>query len=237
MLIPGRVAVLRRRLSDPSWFMGILCEYVARRSNREDNCQGSFWESRYKCRNLADEGAILVCGIYVDLNQIRVGEASTPESSRHTSAYDRICARQQRQLAQQGATDLVPIGEAPDGWMCELTLDQRAPLNDPRWLTSASARRASDKGLLPVRLDDYLQLLDASGRIVREGKSGAIPSHLQPILDRLGIRPEMWSALVTGYDEMFGHVVGGFAEVSQRAARAGRRWCRGQSNCAAAFTS
>ena len=175
--------------------------------------------------------------VYVDLNQIRVGEASTPESSRHTSAYDRICARQQRQLAQQGATDLVPIGEAPDGWMCELTLDQRAPLNDPRWLTSASARRASDKGLLPVRLDDYLQLLDASGRIVREGKSGAIPSHLQPILDRLGIRPEMWSALVTGYDEMFGHVVGGFAEVSQRAARAGRRWCRGQSNCAAAFTS
>ena len=48
------------------------------------------------------------------------------------------------------------IDEAPDGWMCELTLDPRAPLDDPRRWTSASARRASDKGLLPVRLDEYL---------------------------------------------------------------------------------
>jgi hypothetical protein len=170
---------------------------------------------------LADEGAILVCGIYVDLNQIRAGESSTPETSRYTSAYDRICARQQRLRAPQGTTDSGPVDEAPDGWMCELTLDEGAPLDDPRWLTSASARRASDKGLLPVGLDDYLQLLDASGRIVREGKSGSIPSHLEPILDRLGIRREMWSALVTGYDEMFGHVVGAFTEVSQRGSTSG----------------
>ena len=33
---------------------------------------------------------LLVCGIYIDLNQIRVGETLTPESSTHTSAYDRI---------------------------------------------------------------------------------------------------------------------------------------------------
>jgi hypothetical protein len=40
----------------------------------------------------------LVCGIYVDLNRIRAGEALTPESSNRTSAYDRIGARQQREL-------------------------------------------------------------------------------------------------------------------------------------------
>ena len=78
LAIPGRVAVLRKRLSDPSWFMATLCEYVARRSNREDDCRGCFWEDRYHCRELVDDAAILVCGIYVDLNQIRAGEALTP---------------------------------------------------------------------------------------------------------------------------------------------------------------
>ena len=45
--LPGRVKKLRQRLSNPSWFMGILCEYVARRCNREDGCRGAFWEDRY----------------------------------------------------------------------------------------------------------------------------------------------------------------------------------------------
>jgi hypothetical protein len=235
-LIPGRVKVLRKRLSDPSWFMAILCEYIGRRSNREDDCKGHFWDGRFGCKNLADEAAILVCGIYVDLNQIRAGEAMTPETSTHTSAYDRIRARKRRQRAARGDSKPAPVSNLPDGWLCELTLDERAPLNDPRWFSSASARRASDMGLLPITLDDYLELLDSSGRIVREGKSGAIPKHLEPILDRLGIRREMWSALITGYERMFGQVVGAPAKLVERAAEVGKRWFRGKSQCAAAFT-
>lgn len=235
-LIPGRVDQLRTRLSDPSWFMGILCEYVARRSNREDDCTGVFWEDRYKCRNLASEAAILVCGIYVDLNQIRAGEASTPETSTHTSAYDRIRARKQRQRAVRGASQPTPIGSLSDGWLCELTLDERAQLDDPRLFSSASARRASDMGLLSITLDEYLELLDTSGRIVREGKTGAIPQHLAPILDRLGIRGEMWSAVVTRYEHMFGQIVGAPVKLAERAAAAGKRWLRGKSQCANVFT-
>ncbi len=68
----------------------------------EDGFKGTFWEDRYQCRNLVDEAAILICGMYIDLNQIRAGEASTPESSRHTSAYNRIQARQQQQWAALG---------------------------------------------------------------------------------------------------------------------------------------
>jgi hypothetical protein len=85
-------------------------------------------------------------------------------------------------------------------------------------------------------LDDYLQLLDSSGRIVRQQKSASIPDHLANILDRLGVRAEMWSTLVTGYDHMFGSVVGAPGKLAQRAAAAGRRWYRGQSRCASAFT-
>jgi len=239
--IPGRIAVLRKRLSDPSWFMATLCEYVARRSNREDGCRGRFWEDRFQCRELLDESAILVCGIYVDLNQIRAGEALTPESSTRTSAYDRIRSRQQRASEvdrQEVATH--PAGEStdnklPDGWLCELTRDEQATVDAPEMLRSATRRRASDKGLLPISLDDYLALLDASGRIVRSDKAGAIPDHLAPILERLGIRRELWPDLVTRFDQMFGRVVGAAERVAQRAAQAGRRWYRGVTHCAAAF--
>jgi len=236
MAIPGRVDRLRKRLADPSWFMAILCEYISRRSNRADGCRGRFWEDRYKCRALVSEAAIVVCGIYVDLNQIRAGEARTPETSTHTSAYDRIGARQQRLSATGTAeTNTNPLSSAPDGWLCELTLDERAAVDAPEMVASATQRRASDKGFIPLSWEDYLELLDASGRIVQAGKSGAIPDHLAPILARLGIRSEMWADLVTRFDDMFGHLVGASEDVAQRAVAAGRRWYRGIANCAAAF--
>ena len=100
---------------------------------------------------------------------------------------------------------------------------------------AATSRRASDKGILPITLDDYLELLDASGRILRDDKAGAIPSNLAPILRRLGIRTSLWSELVENYHDWFGHVVGAPANLARRANQVGRRWFRGQSKCAAAF--
>ncbi|MCA9169613.1 MAG: hypothetical protein KDB23_18195 [Planctomycetales bacterium] len=232
---PGRCDKLRKRLTNPSWFMGVLCELIARRCNREDECTGCFWEDRFKCRQLLDEASILVCGIYVDLNPIRAGEVLTPESARHTSAYDRILTKQQLGYLESGGTNKSIAGFLPDGWMCELTLDEHADLNDPSMTRSATKRRASDKGLLPITLDKYLELLDASGRIVHSGKSGVIPSHLAPILERLGIRTAAWTDLVSGFDRMFGRIVGSAQRVSERAAAAGRRWYRGITNCESAF--
>ncbi len=65
-----RIVELRTRLSSISFFMKALCEHIGHRANREDGCTGRFFEGRFGCRWLADEAAILVCGIYVDLHQI-----------------------------------------------------------------------------------------------------------------------------------------------------------------------
>ena len=222
--IPGRIDTLRERLSNPSFFMAALCEYVARRSNTEDACRGRFWEDRYRCRELMDEPSLLVCGIYVDLNQIHAGEAFTPEESTHTSAFDRI------ESLQSDATNKVP-----DGWMCELTIDERTPTNCPTRLRSPTARRASDKGMLGISIKEYLQLLDATGRVIREDKSGAIPNSLAPILERIGLRSETWIDTIRNYQQWFGHFVGTSQGLARRTQQAGKQWYRGKSRCAAVF--
>ena len=50
-------------------------------------------------------------------------------------------------------------------------------------------REDMPKGL-PFRLSDYLELVDWTGRQLREGKRGAIQSDVPPILERLHIEPQ-----------------------------------------------
>jgi len=223
-----RVLVLRKRLSSVSTFMQALCEHIGRRANLQDKCTGRFWEGRFRAKDLESESALLVCGIYVDLNQIRAGEASTPELSIHTSAHDRIEGRKAQACGK--STNQMP----PDGWLCELTLDQRSVAYVGR-CRSDSPWRASDKGLLSISLDDYLELLDWTGRQVRSDKRGAIPEHLAPILDRLAINSNLWTELVTKFDSYFSHVVGRASQVVERAKQAGRSCYRGRGRCAEAF--
>ncbi len=45
---------------------------------------------------------------------------------------------------------------------------------------------------IPFALADYLELVDWSGRAVRDDKRGAIEHSLPPILQRLGVDPEEW---------------------------------------------
>jgi hypothetical protein len=96
---PRAVAERRRRLSSLSWFMRCLSGPLARPANKEDGVSGRFFEGRFKCQKLLDEAAILACSVYVDLNPVRAGMAATPEATAHTSAYERIQGRQQRQAA------------------------------------------------------------------------------------------------------------------------------------------
>ena len=87
---PTRMAQIRERLSDVSWWMRCTAENIARRANKEDNTTGRFWQGRYRAQLILDEASLLACAAYVDLNPIRAAMAATPETSEFTGAKDRI---------------------------------------------------------------------------------------------------------------------------------------------------
>ena len=203
----------RSRLSDISWFMRLACQPIGRRANQEDNVDGRFFAKRFDCDRLKSTADILSCSIYVDLNAIRAGMTETPEHSSFTSAFDRIRARWQQTQEEMGTSVALPSSEMADAWLAPIFLDERAnaleespsdaargsacenesPRRTRRSLCNPiRSSRISNKGFLPMTRDQYLSLLDTVGRVIREGKRGAIPVELPPILERLGIDPNGW---------------------------------------------
>jgi REP element-mobilizing transposase RayT len=231
-----QVAKWRERLGSLSWFMGELCERIARQANREDGCKGRFWEGRFKSQALLDEAAVLACTMYVDLNPIRAGIADTPEASEFTSAFERIAARDNVEDRAAAVEQGESTEEARDGWLCPLPdADARAKPQVPEQPRPAPRRRASHDGFLPLRLDDYLRLLDWTGRQSRAGKRGLIPAHLQPILDRLQINAEAWVDTVSNFSRLFRRAAGRPEQLLARAQRAGCCWFHGLSHSRIAF--
>jgi hypothetical protein len=52
-------------------------------------------------------------------------------------------------------------------------------------------------------LIDYCELVDCTGRCIREDKAGYIEQHRSPILARLGLDSEQWLTLTTEFEQHF----------------------------------
>ena len=197
---PDLVALYRSRLCSISWFNRCLCEQIARRANREDECTGRFWEGRFKSQRIHDINGLLACSAYIDLNPIRAGSATNPEESNFTSVQQWIRALQQ---GHQSVTlpKLVSIEDATQGMLS---------------------------------MTEYLQLLDATGRILVAGK-GKIPSDAADILTRIGIRANNWIDTATNLRTSFKRSVGPIKALSNFAHQIGKRWLHGYAAAKIAF--
>lgn len=220
-----RCAVLRERLASLSWMMKLIKERIAKRANREDDCRGHFWEQRFHSTKLVDQAALLSCLVYVDLNPIRAKMADRPEDSAYTSVRERIRARQRHRQA---------LGLDHDTADLPLSPALRAALDGgPEhglWLASIANCVVGMPDALDapraISLDHYLDLVDATGRILRSDKPGHIPEHLLPILQRLDLDVEAWLILMRSHGRCIGTAIGHYAARAAEATRRGLRWIR-----------
>ncbi len=143
----------------------------------------NWWESRFKSQALLDETALATCLAYVDLNPIRAQMADTPESSEFTSAKERIATAQKapESLEPHQPKSLFPFVGYPR---------QNMPAG------------------LPFRLQDYLELVDWTGRQVRDDKRGNIDNSIPPILERMNIDAEHWIYNTQHFESQFKGLVG-----------------------------
>lgn len=199
----------RERLMDISWFMRRLNEFISRQANYEDNCTGRFWEGRFKSQALLDEKALAACLAYVDLNPVRAKMANTPEDSEHTSVKAR--------------SEKAKVAHSPNH-----------PNQQEKSLMPfvGNPRQDMPDGL-PFKLTEYLELVELTGRVIREDKRGYIEKHQPPILQRLGIGAESWVKMTTSFEKTFKDLVGNPALMDTAITLLERKRRPGIANCKA----
>ena len=211
------ISIYRKRLSDLSWFMKCLDEYVARKANAEDKVTGRFWEGeaarlggmppaptnasapwrwpeRFKCQLLTDEKALAAAMAYVDLNPVRAKIASNVETSDHTSVQVR--ANELRKSPEKANDTLRPI-------------------------VGLSVFR------LPMTEAQYIEPVDYTGRQVRPDKRGAIAESEPPALRRLALDPDHWTGQVKGIGSAYWRIVGTAEAIMAKAEAIGQEWMKG----------
>ena len=236
------VETYRSRLADLSWYMRVLNESIARMANAEDGVTGRFWEGRFRSQALLDDAAVLTAMAYVDLNPIRAKLAETPETSEYTAIAERLAELQGR-VPEAHSTGGFSLRSADRASVAEATVNpsnspeegnerprlqkeprlsalQRAPLMP----FDANGRLAT---AIPFAFEDYLELVDGTGRVIREDKHGFIPGETPTILDRLNIDPEQFIRTAGRTLHRFGCAIGTPERLTERCVSRNVAYLRG----------
>ena len=198
------IAEWRQRLLSISWFMRSLNEYIARKANKEDKCKGRFWEGRFKSQALLDEKALLTCMAYVDLNPIRAQMSTTVEDSEYTSIFERIHGKSHHTESKVESS------------------------NKPLVKFIGAESQCQPQGI-HFTLIDYLELVDWSGRSIREDKRGSITEQIPPLLVTLGLDSETWLRLACDFGKDYHGAVGSLEELALFAEHTGKQWISGKN--------
>lgn len=183
------VKIWRENLASISWFMRCLNQPIARQANREDGCTGKFWESRFNSQAIKTDESLLSSMAYVDLNPVRAGMATSPEASEYTSLQERthpVFDPERAIQAQSRSGDLFEF---------------KTPIKPLLHFDGDLANEPQTGILFSFR--DYLELVDWTGRIIRQDKRRQIDDTLPPILKRLKISPGQWHLNATQFEAIY----------------------------------
>ena len=222
------VELWRERLYDISWFMRGINETIARMANEEENCKGRFWEGRFKSQALLDEAALLSCMAYVDLNPVRAAMADDLLESDFTSIQQRIMDYSSTKAAKQITKSCkATLGEKKSKQQqLKNALNLSEIPEQPLMLFGGSAHN-NVHNALPFTLQDYFDLVDCTGRAVREDKRGYISPQSSALIQRLGIDLNQWLEHVTHFGRRYGRCVGSVDSMQEYAEHFQQRWTKG----------
>jgi REP element-mobilizing transposase RayT len=198
------IAEWRSRLSSISWFMRCLNEFIARKANKEDKCTGRFWEGRFKSQALLDEKALLTCMAYVDLNPIRAKMSANVEESEYTSIFERIHGKSHH-------------------------AEKKIENSSKPLIKFIGAEYQHQPQGINFSLIDYIELVDWTGRVIREDKRGAISGEAPSLLATLGLDNETWFKLANDFGKDYHGAVGSLEELVLFAEHTGKCWISGQN--------
>ena len=87
-------------------------------------------------------------------------------------------------------------------------------------------RQNMPKGIA-FSLKDYCELVDITGKIIRNDKAGHIDQQQQPILKRLGVSDEQWLILTSEFEKHFSYAAGAEQMMNQFKKHTGHQRIRG----------
>lgn len=235
----------RKRLSSISWYNKLLKERIAKRANREDGVTGVFWDGRFHSIRLLDSIAVLLCSMYVDLNEIRAGKTNDLLTSKRSSVFHRIQSwmsyRSEDGLSKTSDSwseeELFSVEPAPD-WLspineCSGTAEKTLTMTSEKPVLGQT--RPSNTGFLPMTLTQYFQLCDWAGRSVRAGKRGSIPKQLEPIMSRLTANLDVFLDYVQRFRKVFRKFCGSPEQLTQARKNAGAKRVNGLTHARALY--
>ena len=159
---------------------------------------------------LLDEDALLTCMAYVDLNPVRATMAASVETSEYTSAYERQLSYKIGGVTQQKEKPL------------EYTFSKKALFGFVGDVSEQETEQNTQG--IPFPLLDYIELVDWSGRIIREDKRGAISGSRPRLLSTLGLDDDTWLSLASSFGKDYHGAVGSLEALAAYASHTGKRW-------------
>ena len=83
-------------------------------------------------------------------------------------------------------------------------------------IESDESPNAIPEGIIPCSRQDYFELVDRTGRVLRKGKAGTIPADLVPILEHIQINPKTWTNTVQTLGDIFARFIGRSDNIEKR---------------------
>lgn len=83
---------------------------------------------------------------------------------------------------------------------------------------------------LPLRRDEYLELVDWTGRLVRPDKRGHIPGRLPALLERIRVGEGHWKREIGHYGKWYYRAVGSISALERYCGHLGQQWLKGMSH-------